>query len=209
MLGDAVARLRCSKCGSSPPFVALVERPAPNRESWRIEPIPGPAGTAADSAASGSGAPSRRSASAVAVAGELQGHLVEYDQVVPVDRRCDRDVAITVRLIASNAEIDRIYADGSSLCALHHHCWPNGCCRGCLYADAEQHIGRPDGRSAIWQQLGKPKGAMRCSSDAGETHEMVRESARSTVAAFASDLNTTSECTVCELKRLYVIMSLI
>jgi hypothetical protein len=36
ILGDVVARLRCSKCGRRPPIVALVERPEPNRESWRI-----------------------------------------------------------------------------------------------------------------------------------------------------------------------------
>jgi hypothetical protein len=36
LLSNVVARLRCSKCRRRPPIVALVERPEPNREGWRI-----------------------------------------------------------------------------------------------------------------------------------------------------------------------------
>jgi hypothetical protein len=36
VLGDVVARLRCSKCGRPPPFVALVERTEPNAEGWLV-----------------------------------------------------------------------------------------------------------------------------------------------------------------------------
>jgi hypothetical protein len=40
ILGDVVARLRCSKCDRRPPIVALVERLEPprpgKREGWRI-----------------------------------------------------------------------------------------------------------------------------------------------------------------------------
>lgn len=36
VLGDAVAQLRCSQCGSRPPIVALVERVEPSADGWRV-----------------------------------------------------------------------------------------------------------------------------------------------------------------------------
>jgi hypothetical protein len=41
LLGDVLPRLRCSKCGGRPKFMALIERPEPPRagapDTWRIE----------------------------------------------------------------------------------------------------------------------------------------------------------------------------
>jgi hypothetical protein len=46
VLADAVARLRCSKCGRRPPIVALVEKVEPPRagspKGWRIVLREGP-----------------------------------------------------------------------------------------------------------------------------------------------------------------------
>jgi hypothetical protein len=36
VLREVVARLRCSKCGHRPPFVALVERPEPHAKGWHV-----------------------------------------------------------------------------------------------------------------------------------------------------------------------------
>lgn len=36
MLRDVLARLRCSKCGSKPSILALVERTEPKSDGWRV-----------------------------------------------------------------------------------------------------------------------------------------------------------------------------